>query len=107
MTVATLYALTGAALFTFGLYALFAREHLLRKILAANVAGGGVFLVFIALAYRHSGGVPDPVPQAMVLTGIVVAVSATALALILAVRMHAATGRARFARTDEPEEGEG
>ena len=101
MTVVTLYLLTGGALFSLGLYALFARTHLLRKILAANVAGGGVFLVFIALAYRRPAEAPDPVPQAMVLTGIVVAVAATALALALAVKMQAATGRTRFAENGE------
>lgn len=94
MSAVTLYALTGVALFSMGLYALFTRKHLLRKILAANVAGSGVFLVFIAIAYRGGGSLPDPVPQAMVLTGIVVAVSATALALNLAVRMKDVAGRA-------------
>ena len=47
-------------------------------------------LIF-ALAQRN--GVPDPVPQAMVLTGIVVAVAATALALALTRKLHALTGR--------------
>ena len=49
------------------------------------------FLVLVGLAQRHD--VPDPVPQAMVLTGIVVAVAATALALALTRRLHALTGR--------------
>ena len=65
-------------------------DHLLRRILAFNLMGSGVFLVLIGLAQR--GGVPDPVPQAMVLTGIVVAVAATALALTLARRLFALTG---------------
>jgi multicomponent Na+:H+ antiporter subunit C len=86
------YGAAGAALIAIGLYALIVRRHLLRKILAVNVVGNGVFLVLVALAQRS--GVPDPVPQAMVLTGIVVAVSATALALALAVRVRDATGRA-------------
>jgi multicomponent Na+:H+ antiporter subunit C len=96
MNIVLLYALTGCAIFTLGLYALFTRQHLLRKVLAANVAGSGLFLVFIAIAYGHSGGIPDPVPHAMVLTGIVVAVSATALALVLAVRFRTVTGRTSF-----------
>ena len=86
------YGVAGAVLIAIGLYALIVRRHLLRKILAVNVVGNGVFLVLVALAQRS--GVPDPVPQAMVLTGIVVAVSATALALALAVRVRDATGRA-------------
>ena len=45
--------------------------------------------MLIAVAYRGPGVAPDPVPQALVLTGIVVAVSATALALALARRLTA------------------
>jgi multicomponent Na+:H+ antiporter subunit C len=85
-----LYALTGAALFCIAMHALIVHAHLLRKILACNVMGSGVFLVLVALAQR--GGEPDPVPHALVLTGIVVAVSATALALALTRRLTAHTG---------------
>ena len=86
-----LYALAGVGLFAIGLYALIAYQHLLRKILALNVMGSGVFLFLIAMAYRAPGHVPDPVPHAMVLTGIVVSVCATGLALALAHRVHAET----------------
>ncbi len=89
-----IYALTGVALFSLGLYALVAHTHLLRKILAINIMGSGVFLVLVALAARTQGATPDPVPHAMVITGIVVAVSATALALALMVSVFNATGYA-------------
>jgi multicomponent Na+:H+ antiporter subunit C len=59
----------------------------LRKILAFNIMGSGAFLVLVGLAQQD--GIPDPVPQAMVLTGIVVAVASTALALALARRAAA------------------
>ena len=88
------YALTGVALFALGLYGLLVNRHLLRRIVAFNVIGSGVFLVFGAIAARGpGGGGTDPVPQAIVITGIVVAVSATALALTLCRRIHRATGR--------------
>ncbi len=58
--------------------------------LSINVCGAGVFLVFVTLAYRGSELPPDPVPHALVLTGIVVAVSATALALALGRRLREA-----------------
>lgn len=89
-----LYSLAGVALFCLGLHALLARRHLLRKILALNVLGSGVFLLLVAQARR--GELPDPVPHAMVLTGIVVAVSATALALSLARRIRLVDGAARL-----------
>jgi len=47
-----------------------------------------VFHVLVAVAYRGIDRAPDPIPHALVLTGIVVAVSATALALALARRLE-------------------
>lgn len=88
MSAAVLYSLTGVILFALGLYRLIASSDLVRKILGVNVMGSGVFLILVARAYRSPEVVPDPVPHAMVLTGIVVAVSATALALSLACRIY-------------------
>jgi multicomponent Na+:H+ antiporter subunit C len=96
MSVAFLYALVGVGLFSLGLYALIVYAHLLRKILAINVMGSGVFLVLVALARRTEEAQPDAVPHAMVITGIVVAVSATALALTLMLKLTAETGRAEL-----------
>lgn len=78
-----IFALTGVLLFSVGLSGLFFCAHPLRKILAVNLAGSGVFLILVALASRQPDTPPDPVPHALVLTGIVVAISATAVALVL------------------------
>lgn len=96
-----LYLITGASLFVIGFYGVVAARHLLQKILALNVTGSGVFLVFITTAAATPGPVPDPVPQAMVLTGIVVSVCATGLALALADRLQSATGRPEIGEDDE------
>ena len=80
---ATLYGLLGIILAALGLHAAILQRDTMRRILAINVLGVGVFLVFIATAYNGPDGVPDAVPHALVLTGIVVAVAATALALAL------------------------
>lgn len=77
------YALTGSALIGIGFYGLIASSHLLRRVIAFNVIGSGIFLFLGAFASR--GGLPDPVPQALIITGIVVALSATALAVGLVV----------------------
>jgi multicomponent Na+:H+ antiporter subunit C len=95
MSATLLYALAGAALFCLGVHALIAHAHLLRKILAANVMGSGAFLALVALAQRGGAG-PDAVPHALVLTGIVVAVAATALALALMRRLVADGGAPGF-----------
>lgn len=89
---AMLYALGGVALFGMGLYTMIAYPNLLRKVLGMNVMGTGAFTILIAAAYRGSDVAPDPVPHALVITGIVVAVCATGLALTLAVRIQAVTG---------------
>jgi multicomponent Na+:H+ antiporter subunit C len=82
-----IYGLTGLVLFVVGLAGLLLTAHLLRKILAVNIMASGVFLFLVTIA--HGDGIHiDPVPQAMVLTGIVVSVSATAVALALACRVH-------------------
>ena len=55
---------------------------------------GSVFLLFGAIAYRGAafGLGSDPVPQALLITGLVVAFSATALAVALLLRLFDATG---------------
>ena len=100
MTVVNLYAIVGVGLFCLGLYALIVHAHLLRKIMAFNIMGGGVFLILVALAKRIAGDTPDPVPHAMVITGIVVAVSATALALVLMLKLLATSGRTELPDID-------
>ena len=102
MSIVFLYALVGMGLFILGLYALIKHAHLLRKVLAINIMGSGVFLVLVSLGGRTAGTSPDPVPHAMVITGIVVAVSATALALALILRLQAETDRAQL--PEEPTE---
>ena len=88
-----IYLLAGVVLFSIGFYSLLVQAHLLRRIMALNVMGSGVFLVYIALGAQTAGPIPDPVPHAMVLTGIVVSVCATGLALALVDRVQAATGK--------------
>lgn len=98
MTTGLLFALTGVVLFAAGAAALLLVDHLLRRVLAFNIMGSGACLVLVGLAQRN--GVPDPVPQAMVLTGIVVAVAATGLALALIRRLHAQTGATTLPRDE-------
>jgi multicomponent Na+:H+ antiporter subunit C len=99
----TLFGLCGAALVGIGLYGLLTDPRLLRKIIAFNLVGSGVFLLFGVVARRGAdaglGG--DPVPHALVITGIVVAFSATALAVALLLRLHDAGGGATLDETGD------
>ena len=98
MSDAILYGLCGAVLVGLGLFGLIVHPQPLRKILAFNLIGGGVFLLFGVVARRGAaagfGG--DPVPHALIITGIVVAFSATALAIALLLRLFRETGRANL-----------
>lgn len=85
MAVPAYYGVAGVALFLIGLYAVITRREPFRKILALNIMSSGVFLFLVAAAFRGTGAMPDPVPHALVLTGIVVSISATALGLWLVV----------------------
>ncbi|MBA6223019.1 cation:proton antiporter subunit C [Colwellia sp. MB02u-18] len=87
MTSALLYSMAGLALFAIGFFGVVVASHVMRKILALNVMGVGIFMFLIALAKRNPL-VVDPLPHALVLTGIVIAVAGTALALNLMVRIH-------------------
>lgn len=104
MDKASLYALTGVLLFVMGLRGFILHAHLLRKILAFNVMGSGTFLLLVGIAFRTPDAAPDPVPHAMVLTGIVVTVSLTAFAVALARRIYAATGKTQLAGDESDEE---
>ncbi|MCC5999499.1 MAG: NADH-quinone oxidoreductase subunit K, partial [Pararhodobacter sp.] len=53
-----LLALTGAALAGLGAYGLLAQPHLLRRVVAFNLLGSGLFLFFGAAGARGAG--PDP-----------------------------------------------
>lgn len=88
MSIWVTYASAAIALIGLGVLGAFdARSHVVRKVIAINVMGSGVFLLLVASARRTTTPIADPVPHALVLTGIVISVSATALALALAKRL--------------------
>ncbi|EKB50182.1 NADH-quinone oxidoreductase subunit K [Cecembia lonarensis] len=91
-----IYSLTSAILFAIGLGGVFLAKHFLRKIIATIIMGAGVFLCFVSFAKRDALTFADPIPHALVITGIVVAVTAAAFALSLARRIHKLTGEDTF-----------
>jgi len=95
MSPSTIAGLTAAILVGLGLYALIVNADPLKKLLAFNLLGSGVFLVFGIIARRGAvGAFPfDPIPQAMVITGIVVAFAASALAVALMLSLAKESGR--------------
>lgn len=87
-------------LFCIGLYNVIVRRNIIKKIIGLNIMETSVFFLLISIGYLDGGKVPvqvegfdpsklvNPLPQALILTGIVVAVSVTALALALAILLY-------------------
>ena len=105
MSVEPLFALCACALVGIGLYGLIVQPHPLRKLVAFNIMGSGVFVLFGALAKRGAaaGLAADPVPQALLITAIVVAFAATAVTVALLLRLIDVSDSASLA--EEPPAG--
>jgi multicomponent Na+:H+ antiporter subunit C len=96
MSATTVFGLFSAVVVGLGLYGLITNPQPLRKLVAFNLLGSGVFMLFGVVARRGAAGEfgGDPVPQALVITGMVVAFAATALAVALLLRLFQVTGSA-------------
>ncbi len=98
--IANIYYVVSVTLFLIGLYTIVMKDNLIKKFMGLNIMETSVFLLFISIGYVKGGeapiahGVPvgshfvNPLPQALILTGIVVAVSTTALALTLMIKIY-------------------
>jgi multicomponent Na+:H+ antiporter subunit C len=106
MNIETLFAMCACALVGIGLYGLIVQPHPLRKLVAFNIMGSGVFVLFGALAKRGAaaGMAADPLPQALLITAIVVAFAATAVTVALLLRLIESTDSASLA--NEPPAGD-
>lgn len=93
---AAIFGLCGAAVIGVGFYGFVVHANILRRLVAFNVIGSGVFLILGAAGDRAPQAAADPVPQALIITGIVVALSATALGVALLVAYARASGSPRL-----------
>lgn len=90
-------------LFCIGIYTILSRTNLMKKIIGVNIMGNGIFLLLISAGNIRGGVAPilphgkelaegaffiNPLPAALVLTGIVVSLSVTAFALSIVVKLH-------------------
>jgi multicomponent Na+:H+ antiporter subunit C len=96
MNADALFPVTAALLLAIGLYGLLSRTELIHRLIATNIMSSAVFLLLVRMAVRRQSP-PDPVPHAMVLTGIVIAISLTAFALALTRRFRHLTHRSFLA----------
>ena len=87
-------------LFAIGIYCLLVKKNLVKKVIALGIAEYAVNLFFILLGYRHQGEAPildksmasanfvDPLPQALILTSIVIGLGIMALMVAITLRLY-------------------
>jgi len=91
-------------LFVIGLYTVLTHPNLIKKIIGINIMETSVFLLFVSIGFIQGGQAPilnldgtpavyvNPLPSALILTGIVVAVSITVYALSMIIKIYDAYG---------------
>lgn len=93
------YYMVAIILFVIGMYTMLTHSNMIKKVIAMNIMDASIFLMFVAVGYAHGSQAPiirdnadilyaNPLPGALILTGIVVAVSVTAYALSLIVKIY-------------------
>lgn len=101
MVTATLL-LSAFSLILIGIFGILTRKNIIRILLAVNIMETGVNLLLVAFGYFPGGKAPiittpitasnlpfvDPLPQALVLTSIVIGLGTTALALAITLRYY-------------------
>lgn len=100
--------ITGFLIVLAGLWAIMTRRDLIRIIIGFSLFDTGTHVIIVALAYVKGRTAPiidnsvpidqavnsivDPIPQALVLTAIVIGLGVTALLLAYAMKMHKEKG---------------
>jgi multicomponent Na+:H+ antiporter subunit C len=88
----------GIVLFFTGLYGLIARRNIVKTIISLGIMETAIVLFFVSVDYQP-GSVPpigklegitaaDPLPQALMITAIVIGVSVTAVALTMFITLY-------------------
>jgi multicomponent Na+:H+ antiporter subunit C len=87
-------------LFCIGLYGVLRKRNLVKIIIGLGIMEYAMNLFFVLLGYRWNGRAPiaaqdqnillmvDPLPQALVLTSIVIGLGVTALLISIAIRIY-------------------
>jgi multicomponent Na+:H+ antiporter subunit C len=105
LTIDKIAIVTGILLMLIGLWGALANKNILKMIVAFSVFDTGLNILIVALGYLSGRTAPiidgkmvtaqniaqvaiDPVPQALVLTAIVIGFGVTALLLVFALKLH-------------------
>ncbi len=99
-----MFYIAALSLIGIGLYVVLTKKNLVKVLIGISIADSGVNLLLISVGYLKNGTAPilekglnkpmvDPVPQALVLTAIVIGVATLALAMsvVIDVKRHFGT----------------
>ena len=87
-------------LFLVGLYGVLTRRNLVKIAISLSIMEFAIFLLLVLIGYADQGEAPivvpdapaavyvDPLPQAMVLTAIVIGLATTAMLMAIAIRLY-------------------
>lgn len=93
------YYMFAVILFLIGAFTMLTHPNLIKKIIGLNIMETSVFLLLVSIGYVADGEAPivrpgadavyvNPLPHALILTGLVIAVSVTAFALSLIIKIY-------------------
>ena len=96
-----IYYIAAVSLILIGIYAVLTKKNIIKIVLGLSIVETGVNILLVAIGYVKGGTAPifsdpsmkpsqmvDPVPQALVLTAIVIGLAVTALALSIVIRLY-------------------
>lgn len=98
------------ALFMIGLYGLIARRNIVKTIICIGIMEMGIILFFLTIHARPDAKPPigeqmaqaaDPVPQALMITAIVIGVAVTAVALVMFIELYHKYGTTNWKKAQQ------
>lgn len=98
----------GVALFLIGIYGLLARRNIIKTIISLGIIQSAIILFFVTINYK-SGSIPpigqnidqatsDPLPQALMLTAIVIGIAVTAVSLTMFITLYHRYGTTNWSK---------
>ena len=102
----TIVIIGSLTLFFIGLFGLLTRKHIIKIFISIAIMESSLFLLFIGLTFEKNSIAPiidkthqnistmnDPIPHAMILTAIVIAMAVLALGVSFAIEYYKLTGK--------------
>ncbi len=102
----TIVTIGSMGLFSVGLFGLITRRHIIKIFISISIMETSIFLLFIGLSYKVGSIAPimdethkntaimnDPIPHAMILTAIVIAMAVLSLGVSFAIEYYKLTSK--------------